>query len=227
MSIMDKLVIGAIKRRWKKFKKKGVTKVPLDIPRLLVSDLRTGDLILFYYGNKLTEFHGKFRRSDLGKFDLVPYHAGMFYEHSARQAYIVDPEIRTVPGLISEYMKKPGVRLEVIRYPITAEETEGLYQFATKAIEEKGYYDFRGYGSFLSDMPGMGWFGKLSDKVKALRPSKKSFFCSDFGASAYSQSVKSVVVSGRKPNKTAPVDLLSHALKHPKAQRFLLKDRGE
>jgi hypothetical protein len=222
---MDRLVLGAIKRRWKKFKTKGIKHVPTDIPRIAVNDLRTGDIILFYYGNKLTELHGRYRKASLGKYDLVPFHAAMFFEHSARQAYLVDPEMRTTASLITEYTKKSSCRIEIIRYPITADEMEGLYQFAQAAIEEELTYDFRGYGSFLSDFNGMGWFDKLSKRVAWLRPSKKNFFCSDFDASAYESCVRSLKVSNRQANKTAPIDLLAYALKSPIAERLLLKDR--
>lgn len=227
MNMLDKFVIGALKRRLQKFKKKGMIHVPTDIPRISPHELMTGDILKYFYGNKVTEFHGKYRRSELGRLDLVPFHSGMFYEHSKRQDYIVDPELRTTASLLTEYTHKSSYRIEIIRYPITDEEREALYQFATKAIEEERVYDVWGYGSFISDLPGLGWTEKLIDKVSWLQPSKDNFFCSDFDASAYAECVKSCKITSRPPNKTAPVDILRYALKSRKAKRFLLKDRGE
>jgi hypothetical protein len=181
----------------------------------------TGDILLFYYGNKLTEFHGHWRRKKLGRATIVPYHSAIVATNLPEEGrcFILDPEVTTSFSLLKEYTKKSSQRIDVI-HPMAMR--EDLDKVATKIDElgtNEGLYDVGGYGAFISQMPLLNWVKYI------IRPSKKKFFCSD--AASFVWEDTTLRVSPRGHDYTAPVDLLLYAMKHPELlQLRTLKIRG-
>ncbi len=219
--MFEKFFIGKIKKYFKKklekYRKKGMVDVNIDLPKISVDDLKTGDILIFYGGNKLTEFHGRYRDPKLGTMENPPYHAAEFYEHSETDHIIIDPELQTSMSPIAEYTTHPHIRIEIIRYSLDQEQIDKLRAFMHQAAKEQRIYDWKGYGSFIQDFEKVPeWAKKLIGKLK---PSNKDYFCSDFCASSY-EGVRQV--SDREPNKTSPLDLVLYAHRN-NIKRYLLK----
>lgn len=198
--------------------KKGQVIIPQEFERIKHIDLRCGDIILFYHGNWATELHGKHRLKKLGRADNPPMHAAIFYE---QPKWILDPELMTSFSNIGEYLKQESKRIDIIRYDMTDKQI-GQACVTIEAIGMKeGKYDVRGYGAFISQMPGFQWMKYV------VKPSKKDWYCSD-AVTYVLQEGAGVQVSPKDNNYTAPVDLLLHAMDHPeKCRIYTLKLRGE
>jgi hypothetical protein len=205
--------------------KKGQVIIPNEFPRIKVEDLLPGDIILFYYGNWATELHGRHRLKKLGRADNPPFHAAIFYE---QPKWILDPELMTSFSVIYEYLKQSSKRIDIIRYDMT-EKQLGMAAQTIEAIGMKeGKYDVKGYGAFVSQMPGFQWVKYL------VKPSKKDFYCSDAVTYVLEEGA-GIDVSPRDHNYTAPVDLLLYAMDHTGDKRhsgsyctlYTLKQRNE
>ena len=201
-------------------KKKQVT-IP-DAFNLITADrLLPGDAILFYHGNKLTEFHGKHRLTKYGRSTLPPFHAAVVYQVTDTEVWILDPEITTGFSSLREYLRRSGYRIDIIRYAMTDVQRLKCIEVMGKIGIEEGYYDVRGYGAFISQMPGLQWLKYI------VRPSDKKFYCSD-AVTYVLEMGAGIDVSPRDHDFTAPVDLQLFALANPKTcTLFTLKKRGE
>jgi len=192
-----------IKKKFLKYHKKGLVEIPKNLKTIKPKDLLTGDILLVLGSNPFTKFHGKYRDPKLGHLTHPPTHANLFYEHSETDHIIADTELRTTLSSLDEYRHK---KIYVIRYNLDQKQIEQVRKFIKKAIIEERTYDWKGYGSFINDFPLPEWAKKIVAKIK---PSKKTYFCSDFDASAYDGIMK---VSSRPANESSPQDLLLYAI---------------
>lgn len=186
-------------------------------PKIKKSELRPGDILLFYYGNKLTQFHGRWRKKKYGRSTLPPYHAAIVYKLTSKDVIILDPEISTSLSFLHEYLKKKNNRIDIVRFEASRPQRRAIQAKIKEIGTKEGFYDWKGYFAFISQMPCLGW-------LKVIKPSKKTFFCSD--ASTYAvHSSTNIRVSPRSANKTAPVDNQLYGLDHHKL--YTVKKRGE
>jgi hypothetical protein len=210
--------------------KKGQVKIPNEFKRITLKELLPGDILLFYYGNKLTEWHGKWRKKKYGRSTKPPFHAAIVYDWEDASYYdpdnnkiyrmdvfILDPEISTTLSFLQEYLQKKKIRIDVVRFRASDYEREKIKDTIKNVASKEGFYDWRGYFSFISQMPFLKWAGFI-------KPSKKDFYCSDASAFCVHKATD-IQVSPRNHNITAPVDLQLYALKHHKL--YTLKQTGE
>lgn len=188
--------------------KKGREIIPDSFERISIEELLPGDILLFYGGNKLTEWHGRNRRKKFGRTTLPPYHATVVYGKYREQVIILDPEITTSLSLLMEYLTKTKIRMDVVRFEATAAQRCAIQSKIEQVVSEEGFYDWRGYFSFISQLPLLDW-------VKIIKPSKKTFYCSD-AATFVVQESTNIKVSPRGHNYTAPVDLQRYGMYHHK-----------
>ena len=201
------------------FKRKDAIKIPEMFARIKQKELVPGDIILFYHGNKLTEAHGEWMRSKkYGHVSNAPYHAAIVYDLTiSGETIILDPELTTSFSPLTEYTLKEGQRIDIIRYPATDERRKAIRNTILEIAEKEGMYDAKGYGAFIAQLPFMGWVKKI------IRPSNKTWFCSD--AVTYAVEHNGIKVSEMDNNNTAPVDLLIYGLEN--YDLYTLKTRGE
>lgn len=181
-----------------------------EYPRINLVDLKVGDVVLFYYGNKLTEWHGRNRRAEFGRSENPPYHAAMVYSVDADniEVVILDPGATTSLQSLSKYLVQTSKRIDIIRYPLTKEQRKECMLAANNLVKKLKIYDVKGYGAFISQMPYMNWFKYI------VKPSEKLFYCSD--AVTYCiQDRAGYTISPRNHNFTAPVDLQVYAISNP------------
>ena len=200
---------------------KGRIVIQDEYDRITKEQLMPGDILLFIYGNKLTEFHGRNRRKELGRSTLPPYHAAIVYDVTTDnyddRIFILDPEIITGFSLLDEYTTKSSIRIDVVHYTCLIEQRQKIVDTIRTVGTKEGLYDVGGYGAFISQMPFLGWMKYI------IRPSKTKFFCSD--AVVYCCEAGEVTISRQTNNYTAPVDIQLYALEYHKL--FTLKQRGE
>ena len=192
-----------------------VAKIPRTFDTIMPKDLITGDILLYYYHNPATEFHGRFRDATWGRSDDPPYHANIFFEHSTRQQYVLDTELLTTPSILKEYTSKEKIRIDVIRYPISEVQQEMLYGFMEGVAIKEPLYDVGGYGSFMDDFKWLKW-------LPCIKPSDKKPFCSENVTLGY-HDVAHYKISNRQPVNTAPVDLQLFALQSKEARLLTLQ----
>ncbi len=193
--------------------KKGRTVIPEQFEPILSNELKTGDIVLFIGGNKLTEWHGRNRKKKLGRSTRPPYHAAVVLGHCQGMPIILDPEITTSLSPISEYTRKKELRIDIVRFKATKQQRRSIAQVILKIASKEGFYDWKGFGSFASQMPYVGWM------FKWVKPSKKDFFCSDGSVYAV-QKATDIQVSPRGHNITAPVDIQLYGMQHHKIFTF-------
>jgi len=203
---------------------KGREVIPSEFPRITLNELLPGDAILFIGGNKLTEFHGKYRRKEFGRSDTPPYHEAMVYVVSQGIdpiVMILDPVALTSFQDLNKYMKHKESRIDIIRYNLTDEQRKICQEAAEVMTSKVRIYDTKGYGAFISQMPLLGWVKHI------IKPSETKFYCSD-GVTYCIQDRAGYIVSPRDHNFTAPVDSQVYAINNPdRAQLRTLKLRGE
>lgn len=203
----------------------------LQIPvfdKIEIKDALPCDILLFYYGNKLTEWHGRYRRKEFGRSELPPYHTAIVYDNNtnndndADKIYICDPEITTSLSLLSEYTTKTAIRIDVFRYRKTVAQTLEVMKAMTQIVREEHKYDAKGCGFFLSQMPGCGWMKYILPK-----PSETDYFCSD-AVTYCMQERGGIQVSKYDHNRTAPIDNQLYGMNHPDdCSKFTLKERTQ
>lgn len=190
--------------------------VPDSFPIIDLNMLQTGDILLFYYGNKLTEWHGRNRRKEFERATLPPYHTAIVAEHTKYNTVILDPELTTNLSYITEYTKKSSVRIDVLRYDATPEQRVHILSEINILAEKENIYDWKGFIYFSSQMPFLNW-------LKIIKPSKSTFFCSDAAVYIVQKQV-GIQVSPRDHNTSAPVDLLLYGMRYH--TMYTLKNRG-
>jgi len=199
--------------------KKQRVQIPTMFNKISKNELIPGDILLFLNGNRMTEWHGKNRKKKYGRSSKPPYHAAIVYKNLPEDpdVLILDQEIRSTLSFLSEYTDKKNLRIDVVR-PLSSIDTYKSIQRRIKniAIKEK-YYDWKGFGSFASQMPYIGWM------FPWVRPSKDTFYCSDIVA--YMWEMEGIEVSPRGHNFTAPVDLQLYGIEHYPC--YTLKIKGE
>jgi hypothetical protein len=203
------------------FDSRGRVVIADEYSRIKLSELLPGDCILFYYGNKLTEFHGRYRKKNLGRSTNPPYHAAMVYGVIGSDCIILDPAATTSLQSLSKYLVQNTKRIDIIRYNLTESQRNICQESARSLIKKLKLYDVKGYGAFISQMPGFGWFKYI------MKPSESKFYCSD--AVAYCiQDRAGYQVSQKDHNFTAPIDMQLFALERPSnATLYTLKQRNE
>jgi hypothetical protein len=187
--------------------------IPDSFEKIECKDLLPGDLILFYGGNKLTKWHGAHRREEFGTSSNAPYHAAIVYDvedmHDLpigpQNVYILDQELTGTLGFLEEHTKDPNKRIDIIRVPAEPALRKAVKDSIRLLAEEESVYDWKGYFAFISQMPYCGW-------LKIIKPSKKTYFCSDSAASCWDSN--GIQVSPRDHNLTAPVDLQLFGMDH-------------
>jgi hypothetical protein len=197
--------------------KKGRVIIPL-FDSIEQNELVTGDIILFLNGNKFTEWHGKNRKKKYGRSTRPPYHAAIVLGMCEGMPIILDPELNTTLSPLLEYTRKKNVRIDVVRFEATFEQRQAIAKKILEIASKEGFYDWRGFGSFASQMPYVGWM------FKWIKPSNKDFFCSD-GSTYCVQTTTDIRVSPRKANATAPVDNQIYGMRHHDMRT--LKKEGE
>lgn len=178
--------------------------------RIQIGDLLPGDVLLFYYGNKLTELHGRNRRAEFGTSTNPPYHAAMVVEVNTltETVLILDPGATTALQYLSKYMCQSSKRIDVVRYAMTANQRLLCIEGVKELVSKTRIYDIKGYGAFISQMPFCGWFKFL------VKPAENLFYCSDAVAYCIEEKAK-FEISPYDHDFTAPVDIQLYALKHP------------
>ena len=198
--------------------KKGRIIIPKEFERIQGFDLEIGDIVLFIGGNKLTEWHGRNRKKKLGRSTKPPYHAAVVAGILDGMPIILDPELNTTLSPMLEYTRKKELRIDIVRFEATNNDRNKIQQLIWEVASKEGFYDWKGFGAFASQMPYVGW------AFKWIKPSKKDFFCSD--ASSYVvQKPTNIRVSPRGHDFTAPVDLQIYGMKHH--MMYTLKKGGE
>ena len=187
-----------------------------------LNELLAGDILLFLHGNKLTEWHGRNRKKKFGRSTKPPYHAAIVYSvvqmiDGKPDVFILDPEISTSLSFLKEYLTKTSTRVDIVRFKATRVQRRKIQKKIKDIAFKEGLYDWKGYFAFASQMPFLGW-------LKIIKPSKKTFFCSDAVVHAVQKSTN-IRVSPRGSNYTAPVDIQLYGLQYHKL--YTLKKQGE
>ena len=185
--------------------KKGRVVIPREFDRIQKHDLIPGDILLFYHGNKLTEWHGRNRKKKYGRSTLPPFHAAVVYRNDNDDCFILDPEITTGFSLLEEYYRRTSYRIDVVRVNASGKQVEKAMREIRNLGVKEGFYDWKGFLAQGSQVPFLEW-------MKIIKPAKGKFFCSD--AVAYVWDKAGVRVSPRKNNYTSPVDLQIYGMQH-------------
>jgi hypothetical protein len=203
--------------------KNGRVAIPAEFERITTKELLPGDAVLFIYGNKLTEWHGRSRQEKFGRSQLPPYHAAMVYGQMemSDNVLILDPVAITEFQSLQKYIDHKESRIDIVRYNLTDEQRRTCMTAAENITKKISVYDAKGYGAFISQMPFCSWFKWI------VRPSPTKFYCSD--AVTYCiQERAGYQISPRDHDWTAPVDIQLWAMENPdKATIRTLKNKGE
>lgn len=165
--------------------------------------------ILFYGGNKFTEFFG----NKIYRHPYKPpaFHAAFYIEEGL---FLNVGKFRTVQELEGEF--RSNRRIDIITYLKIDDQTrEELNRYAyLNTSKPKFGFEFPDY-----DVLGYLGFGirKLASKIPVLKKwafqSKKKFFCSENVVDIFA--TQKIEVSLRLDFETAPWDLFDYALAHP------------
>ncbi len=201
--------------------KKGRAIVPTVFKLMTLKELLPGDILLFFGKNRLTEFHGKYRRKEFGRANISPYHSAIVYDVIDRHdgnpdVMILDQELLGSLSFLNEYLTKRNLHIAVVRFKASPKKRKEMQVLIKELASKEKMYDWKGYLSFASQLPWLNW-------LKIVKPSKDTFYCSD--VVAYVCEKNGVTVSPRGHNFSAPVDLLLYGMQHHRL--YTVKMGGE
>lgn len=172
-------------------------------PSIALSAIKPASALLFYGGNKLTQFFG----NKIYKHPYTPpaFHAALYIENGL---FLNVGAYKTIEDLSKQLASTQ--RVDVIEY--------FMPEHARKDIVRASYLDTTKPKGLVS-LPDYGWKDYLRFGIKFLRPSRKDF-CSE-NVVELIEGVGRCKVSARKAVDTAPWHLLEFAEANPgKAQIF-------
>ena len=191
--------------------------IPESFKRITVKELKSFDILQYYFGNKLTAWHGQTgQHPKYGKTTIAPYHTNGVYDFGRlyNKTILMDTELRNTGSLLeNEYMTKKKTRIDVIRrINLTVEDKAQLAKLIEEELGNEKLYGVLRFASFAKRLSYVGWM------FKWYKPSSSQVVCSGRWAKIYEKIQKPI--SLYPYNETIPNDITVYALKGPEAKVF-------
>ncbi len=165
---------------------------------LEVGKIPAASTLLFYGGNKLTEYFGNKR--DKHPYKPPAFHAAIYIRDGL---FLNVGKFKTIQKVLDEF--KSTRRIDVISYndiPLKSKDS----------ICERAYLDASKPKIGIS-LPDYDWMGYLRFALKFIKPSKHRDFCSDNVVDLFA--TEDIQVSAKSDESTAPWHLYEYALARP------------